>query len=307
MKILLFLSIVVNIILFFILISTNGKIKYIKKLLDDVLLGNLNRKVMLNNNMRSIRDLVNNINGLIDKIAEVQNEKVKKTNTMAKMISNISHDFKTPLTSLIGYIELIKESDNLSREELKEYLDVVHNKAYYLNSTLENFFYLAKLEAKDEKFIIEEINLTDIIQEQMAFFYNDFKNVGLAPTVKIPEESIFVLADKTSVARILHNLLSNSLKYGKDGDKVGVSTSEDKDNVYIEVWDNGKGISDKDAKLIFDRLYTVEDSRSAKISGTGIGLSIVKQLIKNNHGTISVESTPFEKTSFIFSLLRIKK
>lgn len=301
-KIFLFLSIAIIITLFLIIASMNRKLKHIKIVLDDVLLGNKNRRVVLNNNVKSITELVNNINDIVDNMCEIENEKEKKTNIMSRMISNISHDFKTPLTSLIGYIELIKESDDLSIKDLREYLDIVHNKAYYLNSTLENFFYLSRLESRDEKFNIEEINLTDVIQEQIVFFYNDFKNLGITPSIELLKEDIYVLADKISVGRILNNLLSNSLKYGKDGDKVGVSIKEDNDYVYVEVWDNGKGIPNKDLKLIFERLYTVEDSRSAKLGGTGIGLSIVKQLVKSNKGKISVESTPFEKTLFMFSL-----
>lgn len=304
-NIFLFLSIAIISILILIIASINRKIKYINIVLKDVLSGNKSRRVILNNNIKSITDLVNNINNIVENMCEIENEKVKRTDTMSRMISNISHDFKTPLTSLIGYIELIKESDELSVEELREYLDIVHNKAYYLNSTLEEFFYLSRLESNDEKFHIEKINLTDVIQEQIIFFYNDFKNLGISPNIEIHKENLYVLADKISVNRILNNLLSNSLKYGRDGNKVGVLTREDNDNVYVEVWDNGKGISNKDLKLIFERLYTVEDSRSAMLSGTGIGLSIVKQLVKNNRGTIRVESMPFEKTSFVFSLPKI--
>jgi signal transduction histidine kinase len=306
-KIFLLFSIVIIFILLLIIVSMNRKLKYIKIVLDDVLSGNINRRVMLNNNVKAITDLVNNINGIVDNMCEIENEKVKKTNMMSRMISNISHDFKTPLTSLIGYIELIKESNGLSIEELREYLDIVHNKAYYLNSTLDNFFYLAKLESSDEKFNIEEINLTDAIQEQIVFFYNDFQNLGIMPAIDMPEDDIFVLADKISIKRILNNLLSNSLKYGKDGNKIGISTKENSEYIYIEVWDNGKGISDQDLPLIFERLYTVEGSRSVKLSGTGIGLSIVKELVKNNKGSISVESIPFEKTSFIFSLPKSRR
>ena len=306
-KIFLFLSIAIIIILILVIVTTNRKLKHIKIVLDDVLSGNKNRRVMLNNNAKSITALVNNINSIIDTMCEIENEKVKKTNMMSRMISNISHDFKTPLTSLIGYIELIKESDDLRIIDKREYLDIVHNKAYYLNSTLENFFYLSRLESSDEKFNIEEINLTDVIQEQLLFFYNDFKNLGITPSIELLKEDIYVYADKISVGRILNNLLSNSLKYGKDGDKVGVSIVKENDYVFVEVWDNGKGIGSNDLKLIFERLYTVEDSRSAKLSGTGIGLSIVKQLVKGNKGTIRVESIPFEKTSFLFSLPKCRR
>lgn len=301
-KILFFISIAIILILVFFIISTVIKINYIKKILDDVISGNFNRKVMINNNLKFIADLVNGVNSITDKLQEAKNENLEKADIMSKMVSNISHDFKTPLTSLIGYVELIKQSRNLSLEEIDEYLDIIHNKACYLNSTLENFFYLSRLEANDEKFNIQEINLSDVIQEQVLFFYNDFKAIGITPILECPKEEVYVLADRVSVGRILNNLLSNSLKYGKDGNKVGVHVYEDKDYVYTEVWNNGKGIDKKDLPLIFNRLYTAEGSRNSKLSGNGIGLSIVKELVMGNKGSIRVDSISFKKTSFTFSL-----
>jgi len=301
-KILFFISIAIILILVFFIISTVVKINYIKKVLEDVISGNFSRKVMINNNLKFIADLVNIINSITDKLQEVKNENLEKADIMSKMVSNISHDFKTPLTSLIGYVELIKQSRNLSLEEIDEYLDIVHNKACYLNSTLENFFYLARLEANDEKFNIQEINLTDVIQEQVLFFYNDFKAIGITPILECPKDEVYVLADRIAAGRILNNLLSNSLKYGKDGNKVGVRVYEDEDYVYTEVWNNGKGIDKKDLPLIFNRLYITEGSRNSKLSGNGIGLSIVKELVMGNKGSISADSISFKKTSFTFSL-----
>ncbi|WP_234122653.1 sensor histidine kinase [Clostridium hydrogenum] len=303
-KILFFISIGIILIFIFVIIDIIKKINYIKGILDDVVDGNSTRKVMLNNNLKSIASLVNNINLIINRLHETQNENLEKANVMSKMVSNISHDFKTPLTSLIGYVELIKVSKKLSLEEIEEYLDIVNNKACYLNSTLENFFYLSRLEAKDEKFNIQEINLSDVVQEQILFFYNDFKNIGIEPVLECPNEDVYVFADKISVGRILNNLLSNSLKYGKDGNKVGVRVYKDKNYVYTEVWNNGKGIDEKNLPLIFNRLYTAEESRNSKLSGNGIGLSIVKELVKGNNGSINVKSISFEKTAFTFSLPR---
>ncbi|MCB2342515.1 sensor histidine kinase [Clostridium estertheticum] len=303
-KVLLLICIIVIVFLYKTLLSMNKKLNQIKIILDDILSGHTDRRIMLNNNLKSISHLVNNINQLVENVCKIDNEKNKQSIIIKKMISNISHDLKTPLTSLVGYIELIKENKNLSEKEVREYLDIAHNKACFLNTTLDNFFYLSRLESNDEKFTLEKINLSDMVKEQILFFYNDFLSLSLEPSIDIPEDDIFVLADKLSVSRILNNLLSNSLKYGRDGDKVGISLKIKDFYIYIQVWDNGKGISEKDLSLIFDRLYTVENSRNTKLSGTGIGLSIVKQLVKKNKGTIIVDSIPFTKTSFIFTLVK---
>ncbi|URZ01904.1 sensor histidine kinase [Clostridium felsineum] len=304
-KILFFISVGIILILILLIISTVTKINYIKKILEDVIAGNFSRKIMINNNFKFIANLVSNINLITDKLQEAKNDNLEKADIMSKMVSNISHDFKTPLTSLIGYVELIKQSKNLSLGEINEYLDIIHNKACYLNSTLENFFYLSRLEANDEKFNIQKIKLSDVIQEQVLFFYNDFKTIGITPVLECPKEEVYVLADRVSVGRILNNLLSNSLKYGRDGNKVGIHIYEDKDYIYTEVWNNGKGIDKKDLPLVFNRLYTAEESRNSKLSGNGIGLSIVKELVKGNKGSISVQSISFKKTAFTFSLPKI--
>ncbi|URZ17793.1 sensor histidine kinase [Clostridium felsineum] len=304
-KILFFISVGIILILILLIISTVTKINYIKKILEDVIAGNFSRKIMINNNFKFIANLVSNINLITDKLQEAKNDNLEKADIMSKMVSNISHDFKTPLTSLIGYVELIKQSKNLSLGEINEYLDIIHNKACYLNSTLENFFYLSRLEANDEKFNIQKINLSDVIQEQVLFFYNDFKTIGITPVLECTKEEVYVLADRVSVGRILNNLLSNSLKYGRDGNKVGIHIYEDKDYIYTEVWNNGKGIDKKDLPLVFNRLYTAEESRNSKLSGNGIGLSIVKELVKGNKGSISVKSISFKKTAFTFSLPKI--
>jgi signal transduction histidine kinase len=286
----------------FIIISTNLKLRKIITIINDVISVNINRRIVLNNNSKTIRDLVNSLNSVFEKMSKSDNELVVNSNMMKRMISNISHDFKTPLTSLIGYIELIQGSDGLDIAEIKEYLKVIYDKSLFLNNILDNFFYMARLDSNDEKLNIEKINISEAIREQFVLFYEYLKKMGKEPAIEIPEEDIYVVADKMSVNRIINNLLSNSLKYGSDGDTIGISLKDGKDYTYIEIWDNGKGISERDLPLIFERLFTAEDSRNAKLSGTGIGLSIVKQLVNKNKGTISVQSTPFKKTSFIFTL-----
>lgn len=300
-NIILIACIFIIIILLSIIISNKTKIKEINILLDEFL-NNSSRRITINNSQKDIANMVNKLNKILNQSQEINIENEKQNLSIKRMISNISHDFKTPLTSMIGYMQLIKEDEQINKDELKEYINIVYDKATFLNKTLQNFFYLSKVQADDEKFKIQQINLSEIIREQVIFYYEDFKKINISPEINMPEEDIMIYADKSSLSRIINNLLSNSIKYGNDGGKIGINLYKEAKETIIEVWDNGKGINEEHIPYIFDRLYTVEESRNPLISSSGLGLSIVKELVKKNGGKILVKSIPYEKTSFILKI-----
>ena len=136
----------------------------------------------------------------------------------------------------------------------------------------------------------------------MVFYYKDLKKLNISPEINMPKEDVMIYADKASLSRIINNLLSNSIKYGNDGGKIGINLYKEAEKTIIEVWDNGKGINKEHIPYIFDRLYKVEESRNPLISSSGLGLSIVKELVEKNGGRIVVKSIPYEKTSFILKI-----
>ncbi|WP_199873045.1 sensor histidine kinase [Inediibacterium massiliense] len=218
------------------------------------------------------------------------------------MISNISHDIRTPLTSILGYLEALNKDKNLSDEERQYFLSIAYDKSEKLYKLLEEFFEISKLESEDILIKVEKINLTNTVQEVLVGFYWEFINESIEPVIDIPEKDFFVWGDSKLIDRILSNLLLNALRYGKKGKIIGIKIREENAMIWVDVWNGGVGIPEKDIPYIFDRLYTVEPSRNKRVYGSGLGLAIVKELVESLKGEISVNSIPNEKTTFSFSL-----
>lgn len=294
--------IVIFIILF---ISFLKKLNHICKVLDEVSDGNLNQRIRLQNNIKSLSTLSIKVNSVIEEFQKVYEKNKRNEESRKRMISNMSHDLRTPLTSMLGYMELILDDNTTDVEELskrEEYLKIVYNKGNYLYNLMEEFFELSKLDSNDINLEIKEINVSEIIRQNIVGFFYEIKKLNIQPQINLPEEDVYALADERALNRILTNLINNSIKYGLQGTIIGISLIDQKDKISVEVYDNGAGIPENEINYIFDRLYTVEKSRRFKTKGSGIGLAVVKKLVKALNGTISVSSIPFEKTSFTFTL-----
>lgn len=305
MKILVYILSVIIILLIILIISLIKKINYISKTVDEVVQGNFNQRIRLQNHIKPVNTLCIKVNSLIIKMQKIFEKNKVNEDSIKKMISNISHDLRTPLTSMIGYIELILNDSSLSEDEKKQYINIVYNKGNHLYSLMEEFFQVSKLESKDIRFEMKEINISEIIRQNIVSFFNDFKKLHIEPEINIPEKDVYALTDEKALNRILSNLINNALKYGSQGNIMGINLREDKNYVFIDVWDNGAGIPEKEIDYVFDRLYTVEKSRKLNLKSSGLGLTIVKKLVEALGGTISVTSIPFGKTTFTFILTKI--
>lgn len=269
--------------------------------------GNFNQRIRFQNHIKPLNTLCIKINNLIMKMQKIFEKNKVNEDSIKKMISNISHDLRTPLTSMLGYMELVLNDTTLSEEEKKEYIKIVYNKGNHLYSLMEEFFQVSKLESKDVKLNIRKINISEIVRQNIISFFNELKKRNMEPQINIPEEDVYTFGDEKAVNRILSNLINNSLKYGSEGTMIGVNLTCDNNNVFISVWDNGAGIPKEEIDYVFDRLYTVEKSRKLNLKSSGLGLTIVKKLVEALGGTISVGSIPFEKTDFTFTLPKKQK
>ncbi|WP_294370880.1 sensor histidine kinase KdpD [uncultured Clostridium sp.] len=290
------------IILICFLYSLRRKIKYMCLVLDDVINGNLNQRIRFQNKIGFLNELTLKINGIIEKFQVVNKENIYHEESQKRMISNISHDLRTPLTSMLGYMELIFERDNLDQTKKKEYLKIIYDKGNFLYDLMEEFFQVSKLDSNDINLNFKNINLSEIIRQNIISFFSEIQKLNIEPEINIGEKDIYLLCDEKIMNRILNNLINNSLKHGTGASKIGINLSSDSMYVYIEVWDNGSGIAADDINHIFDRLYTAEKSRSAAMKSSGLGLTIVKKLVESLEGSIVVKSTPFKKTSFLIKL-----
>ncbi|OOM56396.1 alkaline phosphatase synthesis sensor protein PhoR [Clostridium beijerinckii] len=301
-----YILIFVIVIFIMLFISFFKKLNNICKVLDEVSDGNLNQRIRLQNNIKSLSTLSIKVNSVIEEFQKVYEKNKRNEESRKRMISNMSHDLRTPLTSMLGYMELILD-DNIDATELnkrEEYLKIVYNKGNYLYNLMEEFFELSKLDSNDINLEIKEINVSEIIRQNIIGFFYEIKKLNIQPQINLPEDDVYALGDERALNRILTNLINNSIKYGLKGTVIGISLINQKDKISVEVYDNGAGIPENEINYIFDRLYTVEKSRRINTRSSGIGLAIVKKLVKALNGTISVSSIPFEKTALTFTLPR---
>ena len=178
----------------------------------------------------------------------------------------------------------------------------VEQKAQRVMELINQFFTLAKLEAGDTQITISKIDVCEACRENVLDFYELLTQKEFQVQVDIPEEAVFVRGNKDALQRILFNLISNVVRYGSDGKYIGMFLRSDEKYIYIDVVDKGKGIERGFAQNVFERLFTMEDSRNREIQGNGLGLTIAQNLAHQLGGKITLESEPNVKTTFTVKL-----
>ena len=213
-------------------------------------------------------------------------------------MTSLSHDVKTPLASLVGYLEAV-ESKMVTGAEKEEYIRVAMEKAHHLKDFVTALFEWVKLDAGEQIFHFEVCDLNELSRDIMADWVPLLENHDLSYEIEIPETEYMTRVDSTAYTRILNNLLQNILTHS-DASKVFLTVTETEQQAKIVVADNGNGIAASDLPHIFERMYQCDHSRSAK--GNGLGLSIAKELVSIHKGTITAASVPGNGTTFIIIL-----
>ncbi|TMV48029.1 HAMP domain-containing histidine kinase [Paenibacillus mesophilus] len=270
--------------------------------IEEIRLGNINQRVRTPTLEKSLNELGGSMNRLIDDFQRGTEKINLLESERKKMIAHLSHDLRTPLTAILGYVEVLQKDATLTEAVRQHYLEVISSKGNKLETLIRDFFELSKLEADDSPLNTEKINVIDKVQEAVLSFYHPIQHARLTPKLQFPESPVYAWGNGQSLERIMNNLLSNSIRYGAEGGTIGILVREEHERVWIEVWDRGRGISETDLPHIFERLYTGKASRNAVQQGNGLGLTIVKKLVEKQQGEIHVASIPHVKTSFSFCL-----
>ena len=273
------------------------KLKKISSKLSDIIETDSDEKIFAFTDDETLMDLCGQINRLLLDRQKIKSDFKKQEISSKKMLSNISHDIKTPLTVILGYLEIMR-LENPEDETLQK----VEAKALQMMELINQFFTLAKLEAGDMDIEISRVNVSELCRENILNFYDILQGKDFIVEISIPEQDIFVWGEKDAIGRILSNLITNALRYGSDGKYIGLTLRESGSHVYIDIVDKGKGIEKEFAGNVFERLYTMEDSRNRRIQGNGLGLTIAKNLACQLGGDISLESEPNVKTTFTVKL-----
>lgn len=245
----------------------------------------------LSNMARNLNRTTGEINRILAK--ERDEEKSRK-----EFITCIAHDLRTPLTSVIGYLQLVMAKAHASRsnEELQikneEYVKIAYEKAIRLQGLIEELFSFTKTDSTELRLHLEEIDVVKLMEQLADECYPSLQEAGLALEFKTSAEVIKIEADGELMARAIANLLTNGIKYGKDGKKIIIDLYRENENsdLHIRIINYGRLIPEKDIDHIFDKFYRVEDSRSLQTGGAGLGLAITQNIVELHGGCVNVKS-----------------
>lgn len=240
-------------------------------------------------------------NGMAETIQKNMEEIQSVDILRRELIANISHDLRTPLAIMQGYIETIQmKKDDLNNEEAQKYVSTIQNSIQQLTHLVSQLFEYSKLEAQQIKPEKEVFPITDLIHDMYAKYNILTKKKNIELTIGIQEQTPLVFADISMVERAIQNLLDNAIKFTPQNGNIKLSVKHDDQNVSIQVVDNGIGIPKDDQAIIFDRFQQTETGQ--KWRGSGLGLAIVKKIIDLHDGSIQVISRPNEGSIFEFYL-----
>lgn len=280
--------------------GTQAKLRGIHEKLKEILNADSQERILVFTENKELQELTAQLNDLLERHARVKADYRRMEQTSKRMLSNISHDIKTPMTVILGYLEMMR----INGEATPEMLGKTERKAKDVVDLVNQFFTLAKLEAGDMDLALSRIELCEICRESVLSFYELLREADFQVELSLPETPVFIYGNQEAFTRILSNLISNVIRYGAEGRYLGVFLKTDEETVYLDVADRGQGIGEAVGNRVFDRLFTMEDSRSRSIQGNGLGLTIAKHLAEQLGGELTFVSEPYVRTVFTLKLKR---
>lgn len=246
-------------------------------------------------------DIVQSINELVTNVTNALKEEQAIKRSKDELITNVSHDIRTPLTSIIGYLQLINTKQYHSEEEAYQYASIAYNKAKQMKGLVDDLFEYATLDQPSTQLNLSKFDLQQLVKQLSVDFSLQIEKKHITLNTDISPNPCEMVADAEQIVRIFSNLISNALKYGHGANKIEIIARKHEDLIKIIVRNNGEPIPKKALDKLFDRFYRVDSSRNQAIQGTGLGLAIVQSIVALHNGSISVESDK-HWTSFIIEL-----
>lgn len=231
-----------------------------------------------------------NLNKMVEDIRELMDKERESERTKNELITNVAHDLRTPLTSIIGYLELLSGPAQMSPEMQKKYIDITYTKAKRLEKLIEDLFGFTKLNYGKISMKIAKVDIIKLLSQLLEEFYPNFEEKNLSYELQSNVPAKIISADGNLLARLFENLVGNAIKYGADGKRILVRVHATEQIVTVSVTNYGYVIPKDELPMIFDKFYRVEQSRSTNTGGTGLGLAIAKNIVDMHGGTIGVTS-----------------
>lgn len=256
----------------------------------------------LQNEFGELEDIFNE---MAQRIEAEMSLRIEAEEHRKRLILDISHDLKNPLSSIMGYSELCIGKAELDKDELNKHLRVIYENSRRANNLINDLFQLSKLESSQFKLVKERVELCEYIREVMGEYIQMMDDAGFFYSFNIPDEEMYVLLDKNSMNRMFQNLVSNTLQYNQRGTRISVEVTQKSSEIIISFKDNGIGIPKDTAKSIFQPFVRVDPSRNSETGGTGLGLAITEKIILAHGGEISLITDKNAGCHFIIKLPKI--
>ena len=298
-KYLIVIVIVLIVSFIFLYKSLSSVTKYIDNVIEsvDLVLDNKKDEIVLMKELKPLEDKINNLkNSLIKREIDQKKEEEKKSN----LLLYLAHDIKTPLTTIITHLQLLKTNYNISDTDRIKYINIAYEKSIRLNSLLQEFFDIARYSLKEIELTKEKFNLSLMLEQISDELFNVLSRKNLRLELKTDEELI-VYGDINRIARVFDNLLKNAVAYSDPNSQILITAREV--GIWIEVTftNKGKEIPKKDLEMIFENFYRGDNSRSSKTGGSGLGLAISKKIVELHDGKIEAYSEN-NSTTFVVVL-----
>lgn len=249
-----------------------------------------------------VQRVVDSVNALVDSVIHSMDEERAIEKSKDELITNVSHDIRTPLTSIIGYLGLIEDKQYHSQEDLLKYTHTAFLKSKQMKSLVEDLFEYTKVRQNDTPLSLTNIDLAAMLEQLAASFELEAQKKGMTIGSSSTPSVLMMEADPEKLVRIFNNLVANALKYGDGGKQINLIAKQVNDNeLEVRVTNDGPKIPKESLSMIFERFYRVEESRSKETGGTGLGLAIAQSIVALHGGYIYVESDD-DLTSFVIHL-----
>lgn len=260
------------------------------------------RMVLVPSGNAAVKKMAANINRLLVSEYQTRSNYQRTQTNIQSALTNISHDLKTPLTVMLGYLEMlqIKMRKNCNLEEMVTVVEKIHAKTQEISGMINQFFDITRLESGDMILKMEKQYLSNICREVMFDYYDLLRERDYVTDIHIPEAPVYAMGDENGLRRILKNLIDNAINHGSDRKYLGVCLEVEDDIALVKIEDHGKGLTEAEAERVFDRNYT----GTRRGASTGLGLSIAKKIAVSLNGDLEVASVPGIQTVFT---LRIPK
>ncbi|MDY0043403.1 MAG: ATP-binding protein, partial [Syntrophales bacterium] len=225
--------------------------------------------------------------------------RLKKLEKMrVDFVANATHEIKTPLTAILGFIETLKEGAIDDRKIALQFLQTIHNHAQRLNRLVDDLLTISDIELGETKISFEDISFVPVIEGILPIIELQASKKDITVKTELPEELPLVKADRDKVIQIFLNVLDNAVKFTDEGGTVSISAQDNGDGkVAVRISDTGIGIPKAEIPRLGERFYRVDKTRSREMGGTGLGLSIVKHLLMAHRGSMSIDSRPGRGTT----------